>query len=209
MYESILNLSTWRQCWHREHLTLLEKLNLTGENGFHLWYKDNLQGEIYWLSSFSGLSELILFPSTSCRKTVKILSSPPQTPFIIVVYSFSFLTSYIWFDWRILQLLGWHIVIINHEKWRHCLTQYASLAQIGDGLSVVPAGEYRRRARAGDALSVGCRVFDRGQESRPDLIVGCGVSGATPDREKNKHSEHTLKTFLGKLTKGLCGFCGR
>ena len=67
------------------------------------------------------------------------------------------------------------------EKCWSCLTQYAGFAQVGDGLSVVPAGEYRRSARAGDALSVRRRVFDRVQEGRPDLIVRRGVSGATPD----------------------------
>lgn len=47
----------------------------------------------------------------------------------------------------------------------------------------MPAGEDRRSARAGDALGVRRRVFDWVQEGRPDLLVGCGVSGATPDRE--------------------------
>lgn len=42
------------------------------------------------------------------------------------------------------------------------------------------AGEYGRGAGARDALSVRCWVFDWVQEGRPDLIVGCGVSSATP-----------------------------
>lgn len=44
----------------------------------------------------------------------------------------------------------------------------------------MPAGEDGRCAGAGDALSIRCRVFNRVQEGWPDLIIGCGVSGATP-----------------------------
>lgn len=46
----------------------------------------------------------------------------------------------------------------------------------------MPAGEDRRGARAGDALSVRGRVFDWGQEGGPDLIIGCGASFTTPGR---------------------------
>lgn len=66
--------------------------------------------------------------------------------------------------------------------WRG-LTQNAGFAQTGDRLSVVPAGKDGGSARAGNALSVGCGLFDRVQESGSDLVVGCGVGGATPDRE--------------------------
>lgn len=62
------------------------------------------------------------------------------------------------------------------------LTQYAGLAQAGDGLSVVPAGQDGRRARAGDALRVRCWIFDRVQVCRPDLIIGRGVTGTTPEK---------------------------
>lgn len=63
------------------------------------------------------------------------------------------------------------------------LTQDAGLAQAGDGLSVVPAGEDGRRARAGDALGVGRRVLDRVQERGSDLVVRRGVGGAAPGRK--------------------------
>lgn len=66
---------------------------------------------------------------------------------------------------------------------RHGLTQYAGLAQAGDRLSVVPAGEYRRRARAGDALRVRCWIFDRVQVCRPDLVIGRGVISTTPEKQ--------------------------
>lgn len=48
----------------------------------------------------------------------------------------------------------------------------------------MPAGEDRRSARARNALSVGCWVFDWVQEGRLDLIIGCRVSSTTPEREK-------------------------
>lgn len=44
----------------------------------------------------------------------------------------------------------------------------------------MPAGEDGGSTRAGDTLSVRCRIFDWVEEGRPDLIVGCRVSGATP-----------------------------
>lgn len=68
------------------------------------------------------------------------------------------------------------------KDWR-CLTQNAGFAQTGDRLSVVPAGKDGGSARAGNALSVRCWLFDRVQESGSDLVVGCGVGGATPDRK--------------------------
>lgn len=68
-----------------------------------------------------------------------------------------------------------------------CLTQYAGLAQAGDGLSVVPAGEDGRCARAGDALCVRRGIFDRVQVGRPDLIVGRGVTSTTPDNQNTLH----------------------
>lgn len=47
----------------------------------------------------------------------------------------------------------------------------------------MPAGKDGGSARAGNALSVGCWLFDRVQECGSDLVVGRGVGGATPDRE--------------------------
>lgn len=71
------------------------------------------------------------------------------------------------------------------------LTQDAGLAQAGDGLSVVPAGQNGGRARAGDALRVRCWLFDRVQVRRPDLIIGRGVASATPGKQ---HTSHKLTT---------------
>lgn len=71
----------------------------------------------------------------------------------------------------------------DHICLRQCLTQYAGLAQAGDGLSVVPASEDGRRARAGDALRVRRGLFDRVQVCRSDLIVGRGVTTTTPDNQ--------------------------
>lgn len=66
---------------------------------------------------------------------------------------------------------------INHAR---SLTQYAGLAQTGDGLAVVSALQHGGSARAGDALGVRRWLLDRVQQSRPYLIVGRGVGGATP-----------------------------
>lgn len=67
------------------------------------------------------------------------------------------------------------------------LTQYAGLAQAGDGLSVVSAGEDRRCAWAGDALRVRCWIFDRVQVCRPDLIIGRGVTSTTPGKQHTSY----------------------
>ena len=73
--------------------------------------------------------------------------------------------------------------VSEFEKLWKCLTQYAGLAQVGDRLSIVSSGEDRRSAWAGDALCVRCWVFNWVQEGGPYLIIGCGVSGTTPDGE--------------------------
>lgn len=75
----------------------------------------------------------------------------------------------------------------NHFHQSARLTQYAGLAQAGDGLSVVPTGEDGRRARAGDALCVRGGIFDRVQVGRPDLIIGRRVTSTTPEKQHTSH----------------------
>lgn len=80
------------------------------------------------------------------------------------------------------------------EGW-WCRTQYAGLAQASDGLSVVPAGEDGGGARAGDALSVRCWIFDRVKEGWADLVVGSWVCGATPAQEIKPQLFQAIKLF--------------
>lgn len=57
------------------------------------------------------------------------------------------------------------------------------------------AGEDGGGARAGDALSVRCWVFDRVEEGWPDFVVGSGVCGATPAQEIKSQLFQAIKLF--------------
>lgn len=79
---------------------------------------------------------------------------------------------------------------INHVRRQGLpLTQYAGLAQTGDGLSVVSARQHGGSARAGNALCVGRRLLDRVQQCRTYLVVGRGVGGAAPGQRMRNGRE--------------------